>query len=236
MRRRLITPRLAALPVTRIAWWAAFLTTLALILVLSFVRSAKAAAPTPIGPVNLPGVVDLGEEDESEEGEESEDEAEEAEVEACEAVEDEDEEEECLEELGFEPPLECLLSDADAAVSADLGHGKLRLAVRYDAYEPATVAVDYRLKGSKGPLSLEGDQKHFGRSGIFRLGQDLTAAQAKKVAAAKSFTVTIRPVNAPHSCASYLDQHLTERRTLGGGPVWVDAESTFRHARHHRPV
>lgn len=226
MRRKLVTPKPAAIPATRVAWWAAFLTTLVLIFGLTFIRSAKAAVLPPVGPVNVPGIT----EDDEDEGGDEEDEAEECEI----VAEDEGEEEVCEDdEIEFGPPPECFLSSADAAVTADLDHNKLRLAVRYTAYDPATVAVDYWLRGGKGPLTLEGGQKHFGRRGVFRSTQSLTDAQAKRVAAAMSFTVAVHPVNAPDACNSYLDQHLAVKRAVAGGAMWVDDESTFRRARRH---
>lgn len=226
MRRKLISPKPTAIvPATRLAWWAAFLTTLVLIVALSAVRSAQGAVLPPVGPVNLPGLVEPDEEEES--GEE------ELEAEECEAAEEEDEEEECEAEGDFAAPPECFLSSADAAVSADLDHEKLRLALRYEGHAPATVAVDYSLRGSRGSLNLKGDQERFGRSGVFHLTQSLTEAETKKVAAAKSFTVTVRPINAPHSCNAFLDQYLSVRQASPGGPMWVDSESTFRHARRH---
>lgn len=214
----------------RLAWWGAFVLTIVLILGLGVVRSAQ-AAPGPLSSLQVPGVVEFDDEDAAE----SDDESEDFEFEECEIADEEGEEVECeSEEDEFGPPLACFLSSADAAVSADLVHDKLRLAVRYTAAKPATVAVDYWLRGNKGPLNLEGDQKHFGRGGVFRLAQTLTDAQAKRVAAAKSFTVTVNPLNAPHSCSEFLDQHLSVRKAVGGGEIWTDAETTFRHARHAR--
>lgn len=215
--------------VARQAWWGAFVLTLILIVGLGFVRSAQAATG-PLPTLQVPGIVEVDEE-EAEEGEDEETEAEECEV----ADEEGEDEEECEgDENDLVPPPACFLESADAAVSADLVHDKLRLSLRYTADKPASVAVDYFLRGSRGPLNLEGDQKHFGRNGIFRLSQDLTEAQAKKVAAAKSFTVTVDPVNAPSSCGEFLDQHLTVKHGAPGGPMWVDDDSTFRHARHAR--
>jgi hypothetical protein len=237
MRRKLVThkPTAAPVPATRIAWWAAFLTTLVLLFALSAVRSSEAAVLPPLGPVNLPGVVEA---DEEEEGDEEEDEGE-----ACEAAAEDDEAgevdeeateeeiEECeAEEPGVAPPA-CFLSDADAAVSADLDHEKVRLALRYDGYTGATVAVDYALRGNRGALNLRGEEARFGRSGVFHLTQSLTPAQTKRVAAARSFTVTVRPINAPQSCNSFLDQYLAVRRAAPGGTLFVDSESTFRRAR-----
>jgi hypothetical protein len=214
----------------RLAWWGAFILTLALILGLGFVRSAQAATVPTLA---VPGIVEIDDEDEFESEDESGEE--ELESEECEIAEDEGEEVECeSEEVDFGPPAACFLSSADAAVSADLVHNKLRLAVRYTAVKPASVAVDYWLRGSKGPLNLEGDEKRFGRDGVFRLTQSLTDAQAKRVAAAKNFTVTVDPVNAPSSCSEFLDQHLSVKKAVGGGDMWTDAESTFRHARRAR--
>lgn len=215
----------------RHAWWGAFALTLLLILGLGFVRSAQAAS-SPLPPLAVPGIVEIDDE-EAEDEEESEDE--EVEAEECEAIEEEGEEEECEGAKGdLTPPPACFLSSVDAAVSADLVHNKLHLALRYTAVKPAAVGVDYWLRGSKGPLNLEGDQKHFGRSGVFRLTQSLTDAQVKKVAAAKSFNISVAPVNAPRSCSSYLDQQLEVKRAAPGGAMWIDDDSTFRHARHSR--
>ena len=211
----------------RVAWWGSFLLTIVLILGLGIVRSAQ-AAPAPLPELHVPGVIEIDDEEEADD----EDAAEEEELEECEAAEEEDEEVECeAEEEDSGPPPACFLDSADAAVSADLVHNKLRLSVRYTADKPVTVAVDYWLRGGKGPLNLEGDQQHFGRSGVFRSIQTLSDAQAKRVAAAKSFTVAIDPVNAPRSCGEFLDQHLAVRKALPGGEMWTDDDSTFRHAR-----
>jgi hypothetical protein len=228
MRRKLVTAKPEAIPSTRVAWSAAFLTTIVLILGLTAVRSAQAAILPPVGPINLPGVIEADEE----EGEDGEEESEE-ECEAAEVDGDEEEGEDCEAEVEFDAPPACFLASADAAVSADLDHEKLRLAVRYEGYEPATVAVDYSLRGNKGGLDLKGDQARFGRSGVFHLTQSLSEAQTKRVAAAKSFTVTVRPLNAPHSCNSFLDQYLAIRHAAPGGSMFVDSESTFRRARRH---
>jgi len=219
----------------RVAWWGSFVLTIVLILGLGFVRSAQ-AAPAPLPSLHVPGVIEIDDEEEADdEGEAGEEESEECEVAEEEA--EEGEEAECeAEEDESEPPAACLLNSADAAVSADLVHSKLRLSVRYTADKPVTVGVDYFLRGNKGPLNLEGDQQHFSRSGVFRSIQTLTDAQAKRVAAAKTFTVTIDPVNAPRSCGQFLDQHLEVRKAVPGGAMWTDDDSTFRparHARHH---
>lgn len=233
MRRKPADIRPEDAHIARVAWLGAFVLTLILIIGLGVVRTAQAAT-SPLPSVQLPGIVEIDDEEEDDEGESEEEEIEAAE---CEVVEEEsrEEEEECESaEVDFTPPAACFLETADAAVSADLVHDKLRLALRYTAGKPAAVSVDYFLRGSKGALNLEGDQKHFGRDGVFRLTQDLTDVQAKKVAAAKSFTVTVDPVNAPRSCGEFLDQHLTVKRGASGGAMWVDDDSTFRPARRSR--
>lgn len=228
MRRKPAEIRSEDAHVARLAWWGAFVLTLTLIVGLGFVRSAQAAT-LPLPTLQVPGIVEGDDEEADDEGEE------EVEVEECEVADEEGEEEECEgDEVESGPPPACFLESDDAAVSADLVHDRLRLALRYTAGKSAAVDVDYFLRGGKGPLNLDGDQKHFGRSGVFRLTQTLTDAQAKKVAAAKSFTVTVDPVNAPPSCGEFLDQHLTVKRGAPGGAMWTDDDSTFRHARHAR--
>jgi hypothetical protein len=231
MRRKSAEIRPEDAHVARLAWWGAFALTLLLMLGLGFVRSAQAAT-SPLPTLTVPGVVEIDDE-EAEEEDEDENEVEECEAEA-DAAEDGEEEECESEEVDYGPPPACFLESADAAVSADLVHDKLRLALRYTSVKGAAVSVDYFLRGNQGPLNLEGDQQHFGRNGVFRLTQSLTEAEAKKVAAAKSFTVTVDPVNAPHSCGQFLDQHLDVRRGAPGGAMFVDNESTFRRARHAR--
>jgi hypothetical protein len=229
MRRKPTEIRSEDAHLARLAWWGAFTLTLLLILGLGVVRSAQ-AAPSPLPTLAVPGIVEIDDEEAEDDGDE-----EEVEVEECEAADEEGEEEECEgEEADLGLPPACFVESVDAAVSADLAHDRLRLALRYTTVKPATVAVDYFLHGSKGPLNLEGDQQHFGPNGVFRLSQDLTEAEAKKVAAAKNFTVTVDPVNAPRSCSNFLDQHLDVRRGAPGGAMFVDNESTFRQARHAR--
>ncbi len=228
----------------RLAWLAAFVTTVVLALGLSIVHNANAAtlpAGAPLGP-SLQIAVAEPEDDEGEEEEEGFEGGEvceeiELEIEAGESDEEEVEElefelEECEEEAEEdETPPQCKLEEADAAVSADLVHRKLHLALRYSAYKSTSVSVEYWLRGSRGPLSLDGERDHFGRAGVFHATQSLTPAQAKKVAAAKSYTVQVRPAGAPAYCHEYLDQHLTVRRGAQGGPMWTDTDSTFKRSR-----
>ncbi len=219
----------------RIAWWAAFVATLVLVLGLSFVHTAGAASAPPPQLVHAAAF-------EIESEEEGEGEEEEFEAEECEGEEFEEWEEggaaECEAEEGAAeavestPPPQCRLQSADAAVSADLAHHKLHLALRYTAGSSRAVGIKYFLRGSRGPLTLPGERPHLGRAGVFRSARNLTPAQAKKVAAARSFTIQVRPAGVPGYCREYLDQSLTVRRGGHDGPMWIDTDSTFRHARH----
>ena len=203
----------------RLAWWASFLATLALIAALGIARSAQALTLPPTGTGGTAFAI-------SPPSGESESEEEEFEAEECEVVEEEECEEE-VEEEGAEAPRECVLSSAGATVSASSASGKVRLAVHYTAYSTGTVEVVYWLRGAKGPLSLGGDRAHFGRKGLIRETEALTEAQMSKAIAAKNFTVELRPAHAPRYCNHLLDRHLTVRRAVPGGFIWSDPESSF---------
>lgn len=204
----------------RLAWWASFLATLALIAALGIARSAQALTLPPTGTGGTAFAI-------SPPSGESESEEEEFEAEECEVGEEEECEEE-VEEEGAEAPRECVLSSASATVSASRASGKVRLAVHYTAYSTGTVEVVYWLRGAKGPLSLGGDRAHFGRKGLIRETEALTEAQMSKAMAARNFTVELRPARAPRYCNHLLDRHLTVRRAVPDGLTWSDAESSFR--------
>jgi hypothetical protein len=219
----------------RLAWWAAFLTTAVLALALGFVHTANAAT-LPASPLlNAPQSLVLEpEEAEEDEGEEALEgcEVEFSEEEGSEGEEEEFDGEECELEEDESPPPSCKLESTDSAVSADLVHRRLHLAVRYSAFEPTPVTVSYFLRGGRGPLTLPVERKRLGDSGIFRASEALSAAQAKKVAAARSFTIQVRPAGAPGYCREYFDEELSVRRGGASRPIWTDSESTFSHARH----
>ncbi|MFN8216431.1 MAG: hypothetical protein U0R71_07515 [Solirubrobacterales bacterium] len=242
MHRKPTHPDPAEAHAARLAWWAAFVATVVLVVGLSLVHTAAAAVPAA-ATATQPGIFELepgddeGEEAEEEElevsceaeAEAGEDAAEEAEageadeVEPAVECEEEDEEEEV--------PPQCRLQSADAAVSADLVHRRLHLALRYVATDSAPVAIRYVLRGSRGPLALPSERPRLGRAGVYRATQPLTASQARKVAAARSFSVQVSPAGAPDYCGEYLDQSLTVRHGAHGAPIWTDGETTFRHAR-----
>jgi hypothetical protein len=221
MRRQ--SPATGAAPGVRLASWTACFATIALIALLGLARSAQAASPLPIGePTHAkPSEPPEAEELAGEEGEEEELEAEE-----CELAEEEGEE--CEEEAGAsaEAPPACLLTSAQATVSASLASDRLRLVVRYTTSAPTAVALDYWLRGGKGPLSLPPQHKHLGSHGTLRQTETLTAAQMAKVQAAKDFTVQLRPLSAPHFCQRLFDRHLTARHASAGNLTWSDPEAS----------
>ena len=219
----------------RLAWLASFFATIALIAILGMARSAQ-ALPVPIPAIPaIPGgpatpVVIVEDEEECETAAECE---EEFEGEECEGLEDEGEE--CEDEgagaSGAEAPVECRLRSASATVSADPAHDKLRLSIHYSTFSPTSVAFDYFLHGSKGPLALGGDKKHFAKKGSLHQTETLTDSQMAKVVAAKNFTVELRPTDAPRYCHHLLDRHLTVRHAAAGDLTWSDPEAGFRASR-----
>lgn len=218
----------------RVAWLVSFLITLSVIAILLLAKSAQAAT-LPLPPLLgggsatlvVPGAEEL-EDDESElEGGEGEFEVEECEVD--EEGEEEAEEEACEEDA--DAPPECVLSSADALVSAKVDAGKLRLDVRYTTFSPAAVAVEYRLRGGKGQLNLGKETKRFSRDGVLHHVDSLGKSQMAKVAAAREFTVELHAVNSPRYCRDLYERHLTLRRHAPGGFVWLDPESSFRPRR-----
>jgi hypothetical protein len=196
----------------RLAWWTAFLATLALIALLGTARAAQALSAAP--PPSLPIAAAVAQDDEEE--------AEAAEEDGFETEECEDDEECDEEEAVASAPQECLLSTADATVSAS--HDKVRLLVRYTTSSPTTVAVDYGLHGSKGSLYLDNERKRFAAQGSLHLTKRLSDAQMVKVMAAKSFSVRLRVLAAPDYCDSFFDLQLDLRRATPSGLTWSQPE------------
>jgi hypothetical protein len=209
--RRKSGPRLAPVEThgARLAWWAAFAATIALVAILNLVRSAEAAT-LPVPSLAAPSLLAF-------EDEEVEDEEEELAEECREVAEDELE---CFEVEVDEAavPDSCRLTSTDAWVSIS-PHGKLRLSVRYRAATPAMVAVDSSLRGAKGKLNLDGDRRRFAGSGTFLQTQLLGSAETAKAMAARSFMVEIRPLGAPNYCHTYFDQRLSAEHPGGRGPL-----------------
>lgn len=214
MRRRVAAASTDEATAIRFAWWAAFFTTLTLIAVLGIAKSAQALTVPPTGtPGTLAAPAPVYDEDE--------------EAEASEGFEEcEEDEEECEEEVddATEAPAECLLSSAEASVTASANKDQVRLQVRYETSSPTAVAVEYGLHGGKGSLYLGGEKKQFARHGVLRLTRTLTETQMAKVMAAKGFTVRLRVPAAPGYCKSFFDHQLDSRRATPTGLAWRQAE------------
>jgi hypothetical protein len=218
MRRRVTAATSDKATAIRFAWWAAFFATLTLIVVLGIAKSAQALTVPPNG---TPGTVAAPGYDESEDEEAEASEREDFEDEEC-----EEDEEECEEEVGdaTEAPAECLVSRAEATVTATANKDKVRLQVRYETSSPTGVAVEYGLHGSKGSLYLGGERKQFAGHGVLRLTRTLTETQMAKVMAAKGFTVRLRVPAAPGYCKAFFDRQLDDRRATPTGLAWQQDE------------
>jgi hypothetical protein len=221
MRRR---PALATSPedhAARFAWWVAFLVTISLVAALGLARSAQASTAA-VPALAAPTLLAFDEEED--EAEVSEDD----EGFGFEACEDEEEAEYCEAEEegpgGPEAPPECLLSSAQASVSASPNRDRVKLRIRYAMSSPSAVAVDYGLHGGKGSLFLGSERKQLGGSGVLRLTEDLNEAQMAKVMAAKSFTVRLRVPAAPRYCQSLFERQLDLRRATPAGITWQQSE------------
>ncbi len=154
--------------------------------------------------------------------------------EECEVFEDEDgfeeEDEECLEERaasGGAPPEECLLRTARARLLVYSSESRIGLVIRYTAFSPGDVYVDYRLGGAKGPLKLGTAPLHFAKSGLLRINERLGEGEMDKVRAARRFTVVTDVPAVPRYCHGYDTRHLTIRRTIHGQAVWFQSDSVF---------
>ncbi|HEX6455810.1 MAG TPA: hypothetical protein VF009_04755 [Solirubrobacterales bacterium] len=166
------------------------------LMLLAAAASAHAASLSlPAGPTPLVAADEEGEgEAEAGEGEE----AEEDEGEACDA--EEEAEGLCEEEDETEEAEECLVEDADATVVVLPGKDQVWLTIRYHSFEPATVAVDARLRGAKGGLHLGSDRARFRRAGTFHDNFSLGARQMTRALAAHEFEVGLRAVGTPADC------------------------------------
>jgi hypothetical protein len=174
---------------------------LLLILLALFACSAPAHALTL--PEVLGGPDEVAEEaDESADDEEDESEDEDG-SEEC-VVEDEEDVALCAEiaeEEREEAEAErCVLEDATAKLSARPGNRTVQLIVRYEAYAPVSVAIDARLRGSRGGLHLGAEHTHFRRAGVFRDNFVLSEKQMERALAAREFTVELQAVNTPRYC------------------------------------
>ena len=154
--------------------------------------------------------------------------------EECEVFEDEEgveeEEGECEEEEAADsrvPPEECVLRTARARLFTFASQNRIRLVIRYTAFDPGDVFVDYRLSGGKGGLKLGTAHQHFEKRGLLRVNQRLSEAEMNKVRAAKRFTIVMTIPAAPRFCRRFDTRHLTIRRTIHSQAVWFQSDSVF---------
>ena len=213
----------------RIAWWVAFLLTLALVAGLGLARSSGAAPATvpPKAPVPSPFEA---EEEGCEAGEPDCVEA--STAEECEWGEGE-EFEECEGEAGDEgdAPDECLLTSAQPQVTISGAQQRLRLSVRYSVEAPAEVAVSLHASGGKGSLTVAAERRRLSRSGSFQDTASLSPAEAERALAASQFTVRLRVTGVPWSCHRYDLRHLTVKRQGHGGAVFSERQTDLRAGR-----
>ena len=72
---------------------------------------------------------------------------------------------------GGTPPEECLLRTARARLFVYSAESRIRLVIRYTAFSPGDVYVEYRLGGARGPLKLGAAHLHFAKSGLLRVNE-----------------------------------------------------------------
>jgi hypothetical protein len=154
--------------------------------------------------------------------------------EECETFEDEDgfleeDEEDCEAEADESrlPPEECLLRTARARLFTYSAQNRVRLVIRYTAFSPADVVVDYRLLGGKGALRLGAAHERFAKKGLLRFNERLSDAETEKVRAARRFTVSMAMPDAPGYCRRYDTRHLTIKRSVHSQIVWFQSDSIF---------
>ena len=104
---------------------------------------------------------------------------------------------------------------------------RVRLVIRYTAFAPADVYVDFKLSGAKGSLKLGTAHQRFAKSGLLRVNERLGEGAMDKVRAARRFTVVMTIPSAPRYCRHYDTRHLTIRHTVHGQAVWFQSDSIF---------
>lgn len=181
---------------------------------LFLVLLALFACAAPAQALTLPDVL-AGPETSSEEpedpepGDEDETEAEDA-SEACE-IEDEEDVALCAEIDQEEAEAEeaeaerCVLEAATAKLAARPGNQTVELIIRYEAAAPASVAIDARLRGSRGGLHLGSEHTHFRRAGVYRDNFVLGEKQMERALGAREFVVELQAVDTPRYCRLSLE-------------------------------
>jgi hypothetical protein len=187
---------------------AALLLLLALVALLTAAGPAQALIAPSVTASPLSARAQEPEEEESEEGEAEE--AEECEVDAEEG-EDCGEAEEAEEKAAAE---ECVIEDATAKVAANPGNDTVNLTIHYRAFAPAAVAIDSKLRGSKGGLHLGASHTRFRHAGVFHDSFGLNAKEMAKAVAAREFAIALHAVNTPGYCRVQLTVHRGGTRKL----------------------
>jgi hypothetical protein len=140
--------------------------------------------------------------------------------------EDEDQEEAeeeggCEEEAaGDLPPRECVLRTARASALANLVQGRLRLTVRYTAFEAGEATVDARLGSGHTAPRLLLAHRHLAKQGRLVLNADLSKGELAKLRG-KRIGLELAVPGAPSSCAGYCDRSLVPRPAGARRVVWT---------------
>jgi hypothetical protein len=202
---------------------------LLLVLLALFACSAQAQALTLPDVLGSPAEAADEEADEAEDENEDEAEGEDG-SEECE-IEDEEDVALCAEIAREEAEAErCVLEDATAKLAAHPGNRTVQLTIRYQAYAPASVAIDARLRGPHGGLHLDSEHTHFRRNGVYRDNFVLSEKQMERALGAREFTVQLQAVNTPRSCRFNLEgaPHQAKRSLRAGAPGRSDDRGRTR--------
>lgn len=172
---------------------------LVLLLLSLMLLAAAASAHASILPLGGPSAA-RGAPADDEEGaaDEEEGESEAEENEACEG--EEEGEELCEEELEAEEDEACVVEEAGVSAAVTGNGHRVLLTIRYHSFEPTAVAIDARLRGSKGSLHLGDDRVRFRDEGTFRDSFSLGPKQFDKALAAREFDVDVHAVGTPADC------------------------------------
>jgi hypothetical protein len=149
----------------------------------------------------------------------------ELELEEPQELEEEEAEEEEAEGASLAPAA-CLLRSAQARVVASAPTDTVRLRIRYTAYAPSQVRVDYWLKGGRGALQLGQLSEHLSEAGLLRQSEHLSPHAMAKVGAARAFIVHLAVPDTPSFCARYGTRRLTVKHLLDGQSAWLAPDAS----------
>jgi len=199
-----------------------------LLLLLALLTLGAVAVPAQALSLPLPPVPLAAPDEEADEPEAADesgpDEGEEAEASDECVIEDEEDVELCAEIAAEEreeaEAEECVLEDATARVSANPGNDTVALTISYEADTPASIAIDARLRGSKGSVHLGADHARFRRAGTFRDTFLLGEKRMDRVLATREFDVELQAVGTPRYCRLDLNGalHRAKRSLRAGAP------------------